>query len=317
MPSSMTGMGASGVTASNTTCAMPPSVRAPAQRVGRPYLRHDRDRSRSGSCGGRSRTIASPSRRLAPGPTSSVGCGMGSSPVTTPAARIAVDSPTERTTSPTIPASRSRSLPHRPRSSRLHRTALPARAEQTCRPRSRRGRFVWAAAASRLRIDLATAARCAGRGIRPPAAAAPLRLRGRHRPAAGAREEWDETSRRHQPGVERPGLRVHAPASCGQQLDVRRLGTNGSATNAVQAAAALGAAAPTPSGSAWSRTATRSARGAIVEKDSALLKSVVDAACRSPPAGASTTSCRSGRCATCRASSATTSTTPACCSSRA
>ena len=43
----------------------------------------------------------SPSRRLDPGPTSSIGCGIGSRPVTTPAARMAVDSPTERTTSPT------------------------------------------------------------------------------------------------------------------------------------------------------------------------------------------------------------------------
>jgi hypothetical protein len=42
----------------------------------------------------------SPRRRLDPAPTSSVGCGIGNSPVTTPAARIAVDSPTERTTSP-------------------------------------------------------------------------------------------------------------------------------------------------------------------------------------------------------------------------
>ena len=47
--------------------------------------------------------IARPSRALDPGPTSSIGCGMGRSPVTTPAARIAVDNPTDRTTSPTTP----------------------------------------------------------------------------------------------------------------------------------------------------------------------------------------------------------------------
>ena len=101
MPFSITGIGASGVTASKTTYAVPPSVSALVRPSSSPIPETTRSVTIRIFLWPKPQS-ACPSRRLAPGPTSSIGCGIGSSPVTTPAARIAVDSPTERTTSPTM-----------------------------------------------------------------------------------------------------------------------------------------------------------------------------------------------------------------------
>ena len=102
----------------------------------------------------------------------------------------------------------------------------------------------------------------------------------------------------------------------GERFNVRRLGTNGSTAKAVKLLRH------------WEqqrrRDRPRRGQGQLHGRLAALRREGQHAAegrrharARSPPAAGWPTSCRSGRCATCRPSSATTSTTPTSCSSRA
>ncbi|GMV58485.1 MAG: hypothetical protein AMXMBFR72_15920 [Betaproteobacteria bacterium] len=105
MPFSITGIGASAAISSNTTKLSAASGRSAPSA------------SASGAISPSFATIGSvttmirrwpkpaiawPSRALAPGPTSSVGCGIGSTRVTRPAARFAAGSPIVRAKSPSL-----------------------------------------------------------------------------------------------------------------------------------------------------------------------------------------------------------------------
>ncbi len=210
MPCSISGTGASGVTSSNTTCAVPPAVSASISAFGRPMPATTLSVTISTLRWPKAQ-IACPSRRLAPGPTSSIGCGIGSSPVTTPAARIAVDSPTDRTTSPTTPGISIMFAPAR--------FPLPPtfRLPDCTKPRGRATRARHFVDQDQRMVRFGRESGGAGRRDRRRGAAIAVELkrlvpgRGWPRRRHARKGESHETSRRHQPGRRRSGFRVQRP----------------------------------------------------------------------------------------------------------
>jgi hypothetical protein len=99
MPRSTSGSGASGVTSSKTTQGVPPSAQRGEQRL------HQAEARDHGVGDDEHLAVVEVADRLAepharPGPTIIVGCGIGSTRVTTPATRLTPGRPIERAMSP-------------------------------------------------------------------------------------------------------------------------------------------------------------------------------------------------------------------------